>query len=83
LKDDARYAPVLHALLEKQTLSHRELDDMLDQPIKKIAAVAMSEHHVLSYNPVTGRSQLHSVATEEAVKRWAAEEAKKWWFQRK
>jgi hypothetical protein len=83
LKEDARYAAVLHALKDKRNLSDEELSDMLDQPVKKIASVAMAEYHVLSYNPVTGRAQLHSVATVEAVKRWALEEAKKWWFQRK
>jgi hypothetical protein len=77
LKTDVRYAPVLRALLEKQTLSDVELLDILDQPIKKIAAVAMAEHHVLSYNPVIGVAQFHSVATAAAAKKWAAEEAKK------
>ena len=91
---DVGYAAVLRALLEKRTLSHRELTIMLNQSIKKIAAVAMSENHVLSYNPVAGTAQFHSQATEEAARKWAAEEeeaarkwaaeeAQKWWFQRK
>ena len=75
---DVGYAAVLRALLEKRTLSHRELTSMLNQSIKKIAAVAMSENHVLSYNPVAGTAQFHSQATEEAARKWAAEEAKKW-----
>ena len=82
LKTDVRYAPVLRALLEKQTLSDLELCDILDQPIKKIAAVAMAEYHVLSYNPVIGVAQFHSVATAAAAKKWAAEEAKKWFWNR-
>ena len=82
LKTDVRYAPVLRALLEKQTLSDLELCDILDQPIKKIAAVAMAEYHVLSYNPVIGVAQFHSVATAAAAKKWVAEEAKKWFWNR-
>jgi hypothetical protein len=82
LNVDPHYAPVLRALLEKQTLSRPELANMLHQTIMKIAVVAMSGNHVLSYNPVTCIFQFHSTATAEAAKRWAAKEAKKSWLTR-
>jgi hypothetical protein len=77
LTDDARYAPVLRALLENQTLSHGQLNAMLHQPIDVIATLAVAKRHVLSYNPVAGTAQFHSTATAEAAKRWA-KKAGKW-----
>mmetsp|Transcript_28069 Transcript_28069/g.60495 ORF Transcript_28069/g.60495 Transcript_28069/m.60495 type:complete len:417 (+) Transcript_28069:3-1253(+) len=81
LKYESRYAPVLRLLLQKGPLSRKELIDMLDQPFKDIARLAMAEYHVLSYNSENRTAQFHSRATEQAAKKWAEEEAKKRWFQ--
>jgi hypothetical protein len=82
LQVESRYEPVLRLMLQKRTLSQDELIDMLDQPFKDIARLAMAEYHVLTYNPVSRTAQFHSRATEQAAKKWAEEEAKKWWFQK-
>jgi hypothetical protein len=82
LRVDRKYARIIFKLFEQDTVNHDELTSILNAPIKKIAEVAMSEHHVLSYNPVTGRAQFHSAAMQEAAKQWAEEEAKKYFWQR-
>jgi hypothetical protein len=77
LLEDPKYALVLSTPLERDCINERELMDILKQPTKKIAKVAMAEVHVLSFDPVADSVQFHSVAMREAARLWKAEEDEK------